>query len=479
MKYFIMLMVFCLCMVSAQDAVTFDPKAEIIVQGAEAFAANYLDANSNFLTTINELAQDVALDDATSEHFQTADYLSQLNAKVLSTLNLANFQDSQYANIRQDYLNQVADFCMVEYLRDMKDGITQVPHQSYLDDIDTVRRSKENEISDIQNPPESVNMYYNPNEYLDRPFGVTDRGTLSVIWGGVNDNVSNSLLVNLIDRIRVRYASNSYARSDFSDLTDNFPQNDALGVMANSSDPNIYNTTGTVGQSFQISQYGHVVGQTAYAGSNASTVFPAAGDGTYNNRSYGYRYTNGTYTTFKMEINGREYSLQETIFTSPLVFDMDGDGKLEASKNQHLPHLYNGGMVVEFDMVGDGFLDLTEWVGPNDGLLVVDNHGEEISANNLFGTAGGFNHGYEKLSLFDKNKNGEISGEELVGLNVWQDKNSNAKVDKGEMQSLQEAGITSISLNHSSEMISSFVQNGVTKKMWDWYPNVFRVKRKK
>jgi len=161
---------------------------------------------------------------------------------------------------------------------------------------------------------------------------------------------------------------------------------------------------------------------------------------------------------------------------------MDGDGKLQASRGKHLPHDYKGSKVVEFDMNGDGFIDITEWVGPNDGLLIAYNPRKALNANQLFGNAGGFVDGFEKLSLYDKNNDKVISGEELKNLSIWQDKNGNAKVDKGEITSVSKLGIISISLNHRL-YVSHFIQlkNGkkTKKRMWDWYPTIFYVKRKK
>jgi hypothetical protein len=201
-------------------------------------------------------------------------------------------------------------------------------------------------------------------------------------------------------------------------------------------------------------------------------------DGTYNNRSYGRRYNDGTSTTIKITTGHREYALQESLYTSPIILDMNGDDRIEASDGQWLPHREPSGSFVEFDIDGDGFVDLTEWVGPNDGILL-DTNSTNLTIQNFFGSTYGFYHGYEKLSLLDKNNDTILSKEELKGLYVWQDKNTDAKVDNGEILSLEELGITSINLNHDQVFVSSFEQNGVSKKMWDWFPSMMRVQRKK
>jgi hypothetical protein len=189
---------------------------------------------------------------------------------------------------------------------------------------------------------------------------------------------------------------------------------------------------------------------------------------TYNNRRWGYNYNETNNVTIKITTNGRSYSLQESVFTSPLIIDMDNDGSIEASKGVWLPHSYAGTRLVEFDMDGDGFTDLTEWVGSNDGILMVRN--SEVDANCFFGWAGGFAHGYEKLSLLDQNGDQQISGEELSTLCVWQDRNGDARIDEGEVRTVREIGITTISLRHDNELVSCCEMNGSRVMVVDWHP---------
>lgn len=338
-----------------------------------------------------------------------------------------------------------------------------------------------------------------PKKYWDTVFGGIGAPRNDFVWDGVDNHLLNKNMVQLLDEVTSRYNPPQVDRNgdgviDDNDLTSDekkikkdfdelysYKQAAEQALTANPGDPyNIYNKIGSVGTSYIIGEYGKVEREFQHNGQlgQGDTSLPVANSGTYNNRNYGYRYANGTYTTIKLTMNGREYTLQETIFTSPIVLDMNGDGKLEASSGHWLPHTYKNGKVVEFDIDGDGFMELTEWVGANDGILLVHKEGEEISANNLFGTAGGFNHGYEKLSLLDADNDGKLSGDELATLSVWQDKNTDGKVDASEIASVQSLGITSISLKHDAQLVSSFEQNGVTKKVWDWYPTVFRVKRK-
>jgi len=106
---------------------------------------------------------------------------------------------------------------------------------------------------------------------------------------------------------------------------------------------------------------------------------------------------------------------------SPIILDLDGSGEPDVANHEWLPHapkFYTQHMTV-FDMIGNGVPILTEWVGPHAGILCVpDQNGKVTSALQLFGTAGGFDDGYEKLSLLDKNHDGVLTGDELKGLYV-------------------------------------------------------------
>jgi hypothetical protein len=177
--------------------------------------------------------------------------------------------------------------------------------------------------------------------------------------------------------------------------------------------------------------------------------------------------------------SGNQYTISAYDTSTPIVLDMDGDGKLEASHGEWLPHnLRKQAKLEAFDINGDGFDELVEWVGPNDGLLLTYTPGEKVSGKNLFGFALGFTDGFEQLSTLDKNNDRKLSGDELHTLSVWQDKNGNALADAGEVSSVTELGITEISLAHSN-LMSSFVQNGKNKVMWDWHPVLLMVKKQK
>lgn len=126
----------------------------------------------------------------------------------------------------------------------------------------------------------------------------------------------------------------------------------------------------------------------------------------------------------------------------PLVIDLDNDGIDLTDLNTSNAY---------FDLDGDGFRERTGWVAPDDGLLAVDinGNGKIDDISELFGspTASGF----AKLTAFDTNGNGVVNDQDsqFADLRIWQDLNGNGETDSGELRTLTEAGVASISLNAS------------------------------
>jgi hypothetical protein len=165
-------------------------------------------------------------------------------------------------------------------------------------------------------------------------------------------------------------------------------------------------------------------------------------------------------------------------YVSPLVLNLDGTGRLMASNGNWKPHdtVFTDRLAL-FDFYGNGEEVLMEWVGPKDGLLCVPKTDGSVDGTCLFGIANGYSNGYEELSAMrDLNADGKVSGAELDGLFVWQDANGNGIAGASELTSVQDLGITEISTRHS-DFVSSFTMNGKTQKMWDWWPNVTRLKK--
>lgn len=210
-----------------------------------------------------------------------------------------------------------------------------------------------------------------------------------------------------------------------------------------------------------------------------------AGNGTYKSgnvgSSSGYSVVGGKLvraSSYDYEMIHYDFVVQTaTKKVSPIVLDMTGSGMLEASNGQHLPHAsMDMENVIFTDFFGDGFEIGMEWVGPNDGLLVAPKADGTVDMSCLFGTAGGYESGYEQMWLLDKNADNVLSGEELAGLAIWQDKNGNGVADAGEVTSLSELGISKLNIDHKM-FVSSFERNGQTYKMWDWFPSAMELQK--
>jgi Ca2+-binding RTX toxin-like protein len=127
----------------------------------------------------------------------------------------------------------------------------------------------------------------------------------------------------------------------------------------------------------------------------------------------------------------------------PLVLDLDGDG-LE------LTTVGNSKTFFEFD--GDGFGERAGWVRGDDGLLALDGNanGTIDNVGELFGDQ--TTSGFTELATHDSNSDGAITSADAVfaNLRVWQDADRDGVTDAGELKTLSELGITSISLSNAA-----------------------------
>jgi hypothetical protein len=176
------------------------------------------------------------------------------------------------------------------------------------------------------------------------------------------------------------------------------------------------------------------------------------------------------------------YSLILQVYDySPIVLDLNNDKKIDVAYNYWLPHApkFFTQNIVKFDITGDMVPDLVEWVvGPNDGLLVEPGVKKVKSALDLFGTAGGYSNGYEKLATYDKDKNGFVEGKELEGFKVWIDKNQNGTCEENELFDIKQFNIKKLSVNHNGKYVSYYETNdGQKRLMWDWWPAAIEVKK--
>lgn len=182
-----------------------------------------------------------------------------------------------------------------------------------------------------------------------------------------------------------------------------------------------------------------------------------------------------------------KYKVQAEVVQSPIVLDLDGNNEIDTFLKNHNPQnvdpkYYSRMKFIEFDIKGNGLNSLVEWLGPRDGFLIAPSEKTfktgEVTGNELFGTAGGYLDGFHKLSLYDKNKDNKLTGEELNDLYVWQDLNSNGKAEKAELKKLSELGITEIGLTHKNYE-SYYIRNGKKYKLWDYWPITLDVMKTK
>ncbi|UWQ79044.1 M10 family metallopeptidase C-terminal domain-containing protein [Leisingera sp. S132] len=126
----------------------------------------------------------------------------------------------------------------------------------------------------------------------------------------------------------------------------------------------------------------------------------------------------------------------------PLIIDLDGDG-VELSSL--------GSSDVYFDLDGNGFAENTGWVSPNDGLLVrdINDDGAIVDVSELFGDTDGHEDGFSSLASLDENEDGKIDASDGVfgELKVWRDLDQDGESDDGELFTLEELKIESISLD--------------------------------
>jgi hypothetical protein len=132
---------------------------------------------------------------------------------------------------------------------------------------------------------------------------------------------------------------------------------------------------------------------------------------------------------------------------TPIVLDLNGDGV----KTQSI------GAGVKFDLFATGNQVNTGWVSNSDGLLVLDrNHDGKVNdGSELFGSSTTLTDGskaadgYQALREMDSNGDGVINQGDaaFADLKVWVDSNSDGITEDGELKSLADLKITSISAN--------------------------------
>lgn len=144
-----------------------------------------------------------------------------------------------------------------------------------------------------------------------------------------------------------------------------------------------------------------------------------------------------------------------TVTNTPIALDLDGDG---------LEIIALADSNAFFDLDVDGFRENVQWLSGDDGFLALDaNANGKIDDNSeLFGDTGGHANGWDKLADLDTNGNDAIDANDAAwsDLLVWRDLDGDGFTDEGELFTLDELGITSISLNADSDLSSTYTTVG-------------------
>jgi hypothetical protein len=130
----------------------------------------------------------------------------------------------------------------------------------------------------------------------------------------------------------------------------------------------------------------------------------------------------------------------------PLILDLDNDGFGILKKTEG----------TNFDLDKNGFAEKINWTS-TDGFLCldlnengkIDNGGELFGDNTTMPDGSNATGGFNALTQYDTNNDGVIDqNDEVFGkLRVWVDADGNGESSEGELKSLEELGIVSISVN--------------------------------
>jgi hypothetical protein len=163
----------------------------------------------------------------------------------------------------------------------------------------------------------------------------------------------------------------------------------------------------------------------------------------------------------KMEFGQRSLAPCDLCRTSPIALDIDGSGKVERIEGDF-----------NFDFIGEGRKNnVVEWFAPTEGILFDTRVPGPMTGKQLFGDMGGkYSDGFAKLAILDKNRDGQLKEQELKGLAIWTDKNSNTQVEQDEISMLAAHGIISIKVKHQDYVSSGMKIDGGKIRVEDlWF----------
>lgn len=158
---------------------------------------------------------------------------------------------------------------------------------------------------------------------------------------------------------------------------------------------------------------------------------------------------------------------------TPVIFTLE-------SGRQSLDSLVNREARVPFDLDGTGRAQTWNWVNPSASILVWDpaRTGAITSGRQLFGSVTWWmfwEDGYQALAALDANGDGWLTGAELDGLAIWNDRNQNGLSDPGEVVPIEQTAIAAIRVRadfRDGESLASLdgirLLDGSTRPTWDW-----------
>ncbi len=187
--------------------------------------------------------------------------------------------------------------------------------------------------------------------------------------------------------------------------------------------------------------------------------------------------TNVTVTSAFTLVSGQSDLTRDAGIT-PIVIDLDGNGIRTISRDA---------ASAGFDLFGNGGSVKSGWISGGDGFLAVDKNGNGKidSISELFGgTAKGA--GFANLAAYDSNHDGLVNDADAAfgQLMIWRDANGNHATDTGELVTLAQAGVASLTVAYTElpfvdaqgnlhlERSTATLANGSDVAMTDVYFNV-------
>ncbi|MCL2091208.1 MAG: hypothetical protein FWH11_08315 [Micrococcales bacterium] len=126
-------------------------------------------------------------------------------------------------------------------------------------------------------------------------------------------------------------------------------------------------------------------------------------------------------------------------YTTPIAIDFSGAGRVETVSADQAPATFDFGQKVR-----------SGWLAPSAGFLAWDRDGDGVISgiDELFG--GGVGDGFARLAQFDTNGDGVVDAADAgyAQLSIWRDTNMNKITDPGELVSLADAGVVSLTVAH-------------------------------